>query len=231
MGDDLNRQPPTSASVKQQVRRWLDCGREPPEEWCAIPVRKAINALFPYLYDTDPRRKWNAVRALGHLVARLADDDREAARNIVRRLIWNLNDESGGIGWGAAEAMGEILANHAGLREEYLQILLSYARQDGNLLEHDLLLGGALWGLIRVVETSPDALQGASAHLTMHLRSRDPMVRALAVRLLGLMGDTGVREQLEHLEGDSTEVMLFGQDGTQSLLIRDLVAEALGRLT
>ena len=31
--------------------------------------------------------------------------------------MWTLNDESGGIGWGSPEVMGEILAAHKGLAE------------------------------------------------------------------------------------------------------------------
>jgi len=40
----------------------------------------------------------------------------------MRRLMWNLNDESGGIGWGNPEAMGEILACHEALANEYAPI-------------------------------------------------------------------------------------------------------------
>jgi len=36
--------------------------------------------------------------------------------------MWSLNDESGGIGWGAPEAMGAIMARHTGLADEYANI-------------------------------------------------------------------------------------------------------------
>jgi len=55
----------------------------------------------------------------------------ESARVIMRRLMWSLNDESGGIGWGAPEAMGEIMARHEQLTKEYSAILGSYIREDG----------------------------------------------------------------------------------------------------
>ena len=53
-----------------------------------------------------------------------------------RRLIWSLNDESGGIGWGAPEAMGEILARSEKLSCEFYCILLAYIREDGTPLEN-----------------------------------------------------------------------------------------------
>jgi len=95
-----------------------------------------INPLFSFLYNNDEQVRWRTVTAFGAVVAKLADEDMEAARIIMRRLMWNLNDESGGIGWGSPEAMGETLARHEGLAKEYARILLSYARQDGNYLEH-----------------------------------------------------------------------------------------------
>ncbi len=63
---------------------------------------------------------------MGRVAADLADRDMESARVVVRRLMWNLNDESGGIGWGSPEAMGEIMACHEGLAEEYSCILISF---------------------------------------------------------------------------------------------------------
>ena len=64
---------------------------------------------------------------MGQVVSNLADTDMESARVIMRRLIWNLNDESGGIGWGSPEAMGDIMACHERLAGEYHRLLVSYA--------------------------------------------------------------------------------------------------------
>jgi hypothetical protein len=56
------------------------------------------------------------------------------------------------------------------------------------------------------------------------------MVRAVTVRLLGLLGDTGVRGQLQQLENDVEEVMLFEEGGLRTVRIRELAAEVLERL-
>ena len=65
-----------------------------------LPARQVVNPLFSFLYNTDELLKWKAVTALGAVVSNLASHDMESARIVMRRLIWNLNDESGGIGWG-----------------------------------------------------------------------------------------------------------------------------------
>jgi len=52
---------------------------------------------------------------MGRVVSSLAEKDMESARVVMRRLMWNLNEESGGIGWGCPEAMGETMARSAPL--------------------------------------------------------------------------------------------------------------------
>ncbi|MCJ7684326.1 MAG: hypothetical protein MUO68_08530, partial [Desulfobacteraceae bacterium] len=93
------------------------------EALCSMPLLRVINSLFSFLYRTDEQIRWRAVTAMGAAVAGLAHEDMEQARVIMRRLIWNLNDESGGIGWGSPEAMGEILACHELLADEYAPVL------------------------------------------------------------------------------------------------------------
>jgi hypothetical protein len=222
---------PANPKVKQEVCRLLGCSHgDSEQEWDRLPARKAVHALCSFLYSTDQRLKWCAVQAMGKTVARLADTDLEAARDVVRRLMWNLNDESGGIGWGSAEAMGEILARHGGLAREYTQILLSYAREDGNLMDNPDLLQGALWGLKRVAESWPELLVDAARHITVHLRSPHGRVRAHAVELLGVLGDVGVRDELAKLAGDRTEVVLYPQGCEQRVQIAELAGQTIARL-
>jgi hypothetical protein len=153
-----------------------------------LSPQKVINPLLSFLHQTDPGIKWAAVKVMGAIVAKMADEDMESARVVMRRLMWNLNDESGGIGWGSPEAMGEILANHAGLAKEYTHILISYARKDGNYLEHDILQQGLLWGIKRLTETRPHLVQDAAPYLLPYLKSHDVEVRNLAEQVLNVLG-------------------------------------------
>jgi hypothetical protein len=126
-----------------------------------LPPLKVINPLLSFLCSTNEEVKWKAVSAVGAVVARMGDTDLESARVIMRRLMWNLNDESGGMGWGAPEAMGEIMARHQRLAQEYAAFLISFVRPDGNFLEHELLQRGVLWALGRVTRSFPDPVNGA----------------------------------------------------------------------
>jgi hypothetical protein len=174
------------------------------ETFRSYPARRVINPLFSCLCSTEPQIKWRAITALGAVVANLAQDDMESARVVMRRMIWNLNDESGGIGWGVPETMGEVMARHEGLAREYVNILVSYIREDGNFLEHEPLQQGVLWGLGRLAQTSPELLQNAVPHLHPFLSSEDAALRGLAAWILGLLGGRQRESELEPLlERDS----------------------------
>ena len=192
-----------------------------------FPPRQIINPLFSFIQSGNEKVKWGAVKVAGLVVSQLADSDLEAARVIMRRLMWNLNDESGGIGWGSPEVMGEILAAHNGLAQEYAHILLSYAREEGNYLELEALQRGLLWGIGRLAEKRPDLVRGASASLLPHLESQDEVIRGLAARIMGLLQVKDALPGLRNLtQDDSSFVIMIGGNLT-TVRVKDLAEEAL----
>lgn len=200
------------------------------EELCQHPPRKVINSLFSFLYDSDPRIKWNAVTAMGAVVAKLALEDTESARDIVRRLMWNLNDESGGIGWGSPEAMGEILARSEILGNEYSKMLISYAREDGNYQEQELMQRGVLWGIGRVSEVYPELVKDATPYITRYLQSSDSSVRGHAAWLMGLLGAEEARSKLEHLLKDTAVFQIFRDHRLIEVQVREMAEEAINSI-
>ncbi len=130
------------------------------KEMSKFPARQVINPLISFLFSTDDKIKQRAVTAIGIVVSKLADKDIESARIIMRRLMWSLNDESGGIGWGAPEAMAEIMARHQKLAEEYHKILISYASPGKNYLENEALQEGVKRGIKRLMAARPDMMAG-----------------------------------------------------------------------
>ena len=125
-----------------------------------VPARSLVGPLRTFFFAGSSLARWRSVTLFGWNTARLAQDSPEDARIIMRQLMWTLNDESGGIGWSSPEAMGESMARSRLLAGEYVNILLSYLRKDGNYLEYRPLRLGALWGVSRVAEAFPDMLAG-----------------------------------------------------------------------
>ena len=197
------------------------------EEICRLPARKAINPLFSYLYSLDENVKWGSITAFGEVVARLAECDLESARVIMRRLMWNLNDESGGIGWGSPEAMGEIMARSPLLAEEYASILVSYIQPDGNYLEHETLQSGVLWGLGRLAYARSELVSYAAELLSPFLDSQDPGVRGHALWAAGALPLEKNLSFIKPLAEDSARFKLFLDGELIDISISKLVAEVL----
>ncbi len=156
--------------------------------WRQFPALRIINPLLSFLCSPDEVIKCRAVTAVGVVVSQLANEEMESARVIMRRLMWSLSEESGGIGWGAPEAMGEIMASSEAMANEYSHVLVSYLREDGNPLRNDLLLRGVLWGLGRLAQERPRLLEDSVRYIEPHLESKDAAVRGLASRTLALIG-------------------------------------------
>jgi hypothetical protein len=172
------------------------------EKIIQLPARQVVNPLFSFFYNSNELIKWRAVTAMGVVVSNLADHDMESARVIMRRLIWNLNDESGGIGWGSPEAMGEIMAGHDRLAEEYHNILISYIMPDGNYIEHEILQRGVLWGIGRLAHARPQLVEDSVLFLLPYMESEDANLRGLAAWTAGLFDSNTTRMLLKRLEND-----------------------------
>ena len=185
-------------------------------------ARQVVNPLFSFLYNSDEIVKWHAVNAMGVVVSNLADYDMESARVVMRRLIWNLNDESGGIGWGSPEAMGEIMARHEGLAKEYHKILLSYIMPDGNFIEHEILQRGVLWGIGRLAHARPNLVRDFAHLLCPYMESPDPALRGLAVWTAGLFDCETTNRLLKNLENDQATLTFYFDGILEELTVAQL---------
>jgi hypothetical protein len=176
---------------------------------CRMPLRKVVNALIPFFYSRDPLYFWQAITAMGAVVSLLADENVESARVVMRRLMWNLNDESGGIGWGSAEAMGETMARNKRLADEYACILISYINPCGNFIDHPDLQKGILWALGRLAQDRPHLAAGAAEFLLPFLASSNPFLRGLAAWTASALPGNATNPLLIGLSSDNEVIALF----------------------
>ncbi|NNG01187.1 MAG: hypothetical protein HKM93_17480, partial [Desulfobacteraceae bacterium] len=190
--------------------------RENADTACArlmeLPGRRIVNPLFSLFHSGDDRLRWRAITAMGIVVARLADQEIESARVVMRRLMWTLNDESGGIGWGSPEAMGEIMARHQRLADEYACVLVSYVNESGNYLEHEILQRGALWGVGRLARISPGHVAAAGDHIAPYLRSADHFLRGLSLWAVTPLKLNHLETMYASLTNDTNRISLYEND-------------------
>lgn len=205
------------------------------DEMLQMPLKKVTGPLFSFFCDADELVKWRAVSAFGRVVDALARQDMEAARVMMRRLMWSLNEESGAIGWGAPEALGEAMAHNSSLAKEYHRILISYAQEpesgDGNFLEHVPLRRGVYWALARLAEVQPDLVHGAMPALLNGIGEDDPALRGLSALALGLVGDKKTAGALLPLLEDARSFELYRNGKLQGTAVATLAEEARQRLT
>ncbi len=218
--------------IKKAIRQHLqkDPFDKELDQICRLPLKKTISPLFSFLCSTDDHVKWRAVTALGKVVSDLAASDPESARVVMRRFIWNLNDESGGIGWGCPESMAEVMAHDERLAKEYGCILISYIQPEGNYLEHEILQRGVLWGVGRLAHAHPQHTRTIGRYLIPYLESGDSILRGLAAWAAGPAGGTKTIPRLKELADDPSELMLYRNGKFDHYSVGQLAREALSIL-
>jgi hypothetical protein len=191
------------------------------------PPRQVIGPLFSRFYGDDIVF-WRAISAMGVVVSDMADaGEIEPARVVLRRLMWQLNDESGGIGWGCPEAMGDITARNQRLAGEFHRILVSYAMVDGNYLEHPILQHGVLWGIGRLAHARPALILYAAPYLVPFLRSEDPTHRGLAAWALTPIADDPTKSLIKPLADDNATLRIYTGGRLVERTVADLARQAL----
>ena len=205
-------------------------------ELSVLPKKNLLNALFSCLCNPQGMVRWHAISGFGFVVPAIASKNMEEARTVMRRFLWMLNDESGGIGWGIPEAMAEVMLHCKPLASEYLHMLVSYTMddgpvmfQDGNFLELDLLQEGVLWGLCRVAPDYRDELVNLRLddNLEIYFGSQNSTVKGLVCRLTGILGPHKFCSFLVEASTDQRSVRLYHEGTFIDTCVADLARDAL----
>jgi rubredoxin len=190
---------------------------------------KTANILISLAGDLDEVTRWRAIKGLGLLTDRLYEQDPEKARRVLRQLIWNLNDESGGIGWGMPEAFGEILVRQADLAREYSCILAGYLVSE-NCLDQQDLQQGLVWALGRVGEFAPEERESIKKALLTLMKQARGGLRAMTVWALGELGVEEALPLLDDLPREERMINLMAEDGVKNLSFNEVVDQTRRKL-
>jgi len=207
------------STLRGEVRVLLERGEYAPAVESAAADRRVVRALVSLLYDPDELLRWQAVSALGHL----AGTHPELAQPLVTRLYWSLNDETGGIGWMSAPALGEIGRRAPQLLRDCVRPLVHY-------LDEPFLLAGALWAIGRLAPAYPAETREVVPEVALRCSSADPAVRAHAAFALGAVGDVRARRALGDLADDERLARLYEGGQLVTKQVREWAGEALARL-
>ncbi len=122
--------------IKEEIRNYLNAQEfstdSLPASLANVEKEQWVSPLFACLLEIEPLLS-RASSMLGFAVANIYEENKEKARIIIRRMIWQMNEESGNIGWGIPLAFVYSLKYSKGLTVEYHKILISYIRdRDGD---------------------------------------------------------------------------------------------------
>jgi hypothetical protein len=188
--------------------------------------RRVLGTLVSLTFDADDLVAWRAVEALGVATARVADRDTAFAREQLRRLLWLITEESGGICWRAPEAMAEIVAHRPDLFDDYVPIvvhlLLETAEED---LEH--FRPGILWAIGRLGPLARTCVADVLPAIEAALDRPDAASRGMAVWCLGRVGHTRALVARPELAADAASVALYQEGELRPVTVALLRERAL----
>ena len=85
------------ASLKNQIRNLLEEGDLDQVAEVATARRRTLGQLVSLTFDSDPTIVYRAIEATGVCAGRLAKIDPDSVWEHLRRLLWMISEESGGI--------------------------------------------------------------------------------------------------------------------------------------
>lgn len=174
------------------------------ENW-ARDERHPMRTLSSLLFDPERLVRWRAIEGLGRVAAIEAGTEPDRVRRQVSRLLWLMNDESGGLCWNAPEAIGEIIRNVPGLIDEYGQLLPSFFIEEP-------FEAGSRWAVSRVGHLKPEMFERALDDLTWSLKDKDPTIRGFSLMAMAAVSPKRARELSPTIDGDSGQVEFYNYD-------------------
>jgi len=166
---------------------------------------RVLGLLVSLTYDRDAVVAWRAVEALGRAAARVAERNPDVVRDHLRRLLWLLSEESGGVCWRAPEAMAEIVSRAPDRFADYVPIVVHLICE---MAEEDLshFRVGMLWAIGRLGSLAVPHVADVAPVMVACLDHADPQVRGTALWALARVGQRDVVLRSAHLRDDEGPV-------------------------
>ena len=148
-----------------------------------------FRTLISLAYDKQTVLSWRAIESFGLAAGEIVKTDPEKIRNLAQRLLWMLREESGNNPWCAPDMLGEIVRNCPEEFSDIAPIIASFH-------EEEILHQGVLRAMVRIGEVRPDLVREQVPLVRRYLGHPDPVVRAYAIQLAGILCRDDLREAL-----------------------------------
>ena len=176
---------------KQDLREALERNDLEAVAAFAIGDKKAIPLLVRIAYDKDTLAGWRAIKAVGLAAKEIVKTDDGFMRETVRRLLWSLSDESGGIGWSAPELLGEIVSADPKRFSDIIPLIAQVYE-----VEEEVFRPGVVYALARIAETDPEHVAVYQEIIVKSLTDKNPLLKIYGLLLVERLWQTVTQRNL-----------------------------------
>ena len=212
-----------SIGTKKRIVQALENNDLPAVVAIGMQNRGVVSQLIRLAYDKDTLVGWRSIVSIGLIARGIIDKDYEFLRVTIRKLLWSLSDESGGVGWSAPEILGEIVSANPVAMGDVVPLIAEVFS-----IEERTFRPGVLYALKRIGEVRPESIQPFSGIVLQGMADPDPLCRAFAVQVYLFMqpywsdGEQWY-EVIEKIKKDSAVVWLYRNDGFKDFQLKDMI--------
>ena len=139
---------------------------------------KVIRYLVRLTYTKDDVLRWHAIDSLGVVSGAIADRDPAEIRELIRKFLWSMTEESGNVNHHAPEAVAEIIYNRPKLYTDLAPMMITLS------IDEEVFQPGMLWAVGRLAGKVPYIIEILNRIISF-LSDKNPISRGNAAWALG----------------------------------------------
>lgn len=170
--------------------------------------------------DYRKELRWYALSALGALASTFASQYDEVYRNVIRRAVWAMADESGNVPWAAPEMMAVVIKASPTQYKEFVKIMVH------NGLDSPMCHYGVLWAVGYLGKDYLSEFESFMPKLMKFLDAKDDDLRGLAVWALKRLHYAPAFDKINAMMNDSATAWIYENGTLQQKTIGQIISES-----
>lgn len=169
--------------------------------------------------DYRKELRWYALSALEALAVEFAAQYDEIYRNVIRRAVWAMADESGNVPWAAPEMMAVVIKACPAQYKEFVKIMVT------NGLDSPMCHHGVLWAVGYLGEDYLEDLEPFMPKLMKFLDAKDDELRGLAVWALKALHYGPAFDKINSMANDPAVAWIYENGTLQQKSIGQMITD------
>lgn len=167
--------------------------------------------------DYRKELRWYALSALEALAQEFAAQYDEIYRNVIRRAVWAMADESGNVPWAAPEMMAVVIKACPVQYKEFVKIMVT------NGLDSPMCHYGVLWAAGYLGEDYLSELEPFLPKLMKFLDAKEDELRGLAVWAMKQLHYAPAFDKIQHMADDNAVAWIYENHVLQQKTISQMI--------